>query len=218
MKKSLYIALAIVLAIFVISAPAMAKKAGEVKDDVYTDHDYKFSFKIPPGWSAKISKSKKPDRIVLTQKSYAVPQQFQGGVKEDYAQIPTVIVIADTTSLKVGEFVDSLLNDKFKSDQKKYFMRKMKLISRSHEIMKRREITVAGAKSIQLEARQQYTIEIPQEGSDKADVVTDFKGGAMFFTVRDGRIFIIYTIYEWYYNTLNLDLFYKRLIPGLKFE
>lgn len=218
MKKSLYITLAIVLAVFVISAPVVAKKAGKVKDDVYTDNNYKFSFKIPTGWSTKISKSKKPDRIILTQKSYAVPQQFQGGAKGDYAQIPTIIVIADTTSLKVDEFVDSLLDDKFKSDQKKYFMRKLKLISKSYEIMKRREITVAGAKSIQIEARQQYTIEIPQAGSDKADVVTDFKGGAIFFTVRDGRIFIIYMIYEWYYNKPNLDLFYKRLIPGLKFE
>ncbi|MCP4570588.1 MAG: hypothetical protein GY841_23635 [FCB group bacterium] len=217
MKKSYSLIMAIILALCLISAPVMAKKAGEIKDKVYTDKDYKFSMQIPEGWSTKIGKDNRPDRMALDEKSYPYPQHFQGGGKEDYAQIPMMIVLVDTCSIPVDKFLENLLDSKYKSGQKKYFMKKLRLISKTHEILKQKDITFHKAKAIQIEARQAYSIEVAERGSDRADVVSDFKGGAMFLTVRDGKIFVFHMIYEYTYNMQYQDTF-NRLISSLKFE
>ena len=216
MKKLLTITLAIVILFSFAVTPVMAKKAGEVKDDVYTDGTYGFSFKIPAGWSHKISSSKKPDRIVLSQKSYPVPRAFQEN--RDFAQIPTITLLADTTSETAEGFFNKLMDSKFKSKQKDYFMKKLRLISRPHEVLKKMEVIVQKAKTVQLEARQQYTVEVPQRGSDRADVFSDFKAGGLFLTVRDGNVFAIQIMYEHQYYAQYNDLFFKTLLGSLKFK
>ena len=217
MKKRYSLVLAIILAFCLISAPVMAKKAGKIKNNTFTDEKYNISLSFSPDWSGKAGKFKAPDRFMMDQKSYPSPRHFQGGGKEDYTQIPTFTLLVDTCSVPVDKFLENLLDSKFKSKQKKYFMKKLRLISKPHEILKQKDVTLAGAKAIHLEARQQYTMEVAEPGSDRADVVTDFKAGAMFLTVRDGNIYICHMIFEYTYNRQYLDTF-NRIIASLKFE
>ncbi len=216
MRRFVISIVTIFLVLFLFSMPVMAKKAGEVEDNIFTDSEYGFSLEVPQGWAYKIYSAKKPERIAMDQKSYPVPQAYQGG-NEDYAQIPMIIVLADTTSLGVDQFVAKMLDSEFDSKQKKYFMRRLRLISGQYEELKRKEVSIQDVKSIQLYARQQYTTEVPQRGSDKADVYTDFKAGVVFFYVRDGHVFIIHMIYEYQFNAQYSDLFDSKLIPSLKF-
>lgn len=217
MKKLLFIIFNLVLILSFAAIPAMAKKAGEIKDGIYTDDTYGFSFKVPAGWSDKISSAKKPDRIVLNQKSYPVPQEFQGD-NIDFAQVPTMIFLADTTSHVVDTFFEKFMDPEFKSKQKDYFYKKLRLISKPHEVLEKGEITIEKSKSLYIRARQQYTIEIPQRGSDRADIVSDFKSGAVFFTVRDNYVLVIQIIYEHQYDAQYKDLFFSTLLKSLKFN
>ena len=101
MRNLFGIVVVLFLVCLLCSPVAAGKKAGEIKDGVYTDATYNYTFKVPEGWGAKISSAKKPNRIVLSQKSYPIPRHFQGMGKEDYAQIPLIHVIADKTDVKV---------------------------------------------------------------------------------------------------------------------
>ncbi len=215
MKNTICLALTCLFVVTMIVAPASAKKAGEVKDDVYIDGNHKFSLKIPTGWGPTIKEEKSPLRLVLIQKSYPVPEQFQN--RRDYAQIPTISVLVDTTSLTVDQFTDNLLDPKTKSKQKTYFLRNMPLISKNHDVLKRSPVTAGDAKAIALEVRQEYSLEVAQPGSDMADVVQDYKSGQIYITVKNGLVYVIHGICEY-----KLSSSYKPIFDGafasLKFE
>lgn len=217
MKKSILIILASSLLFMVMFVPVSAKKVGEIKDGVYYDKENKFSFQTPEGWGAKIgSKSKKPLKITMTQQSYAVPQAFQGA-NFDYAQIPTIKVFADTTTLDVSTFIEKLKDPEFKSGQKKYCIRNLKLLSKPHEILKSRDITFIGQKAIILDVRQSYTIDIAGGGAGRAKQISDFKAGSILFTVRKGKIYMVHMITE-YQTSASYKSIYGALIGSLRFD
>ena len=216
MRRKLTLALLVVFVISLIGIPAQAKKAGEINDDVYTDTEYNFSFSIPAGWSTNVGKAGKVLRVNLDQTSAVPPRHFQGDLR-DYMQIPTIKVVVDTTSLTVEKFIDYLLDPEVKTKQKKGLMKYLPLISKDHEILKRSNVTFAGTKATMLEARQAYSMEVSARGSDRADVVNDYKYGSIFFTVRDGRVYIFHMICEYQTSGPLIDIF-NTMVSSLKFE
>ncbi len=224
MKRQVCIALAFLFMFSLITVPVQAKKAGEVKDKVYTDFTYAFSFSIPGKWSVQVKKSKSPLRLSMEERSPVPPQQFQGELR-DYMQIPMIKVLADTTSLTCDQFVKNMLDDEFKSKQKKFFMKSLNLISKPHDILKQSDMTFAGSKAIMIEARQPYSMEVSKRGgddasdrgSDRADVINDNKSGAIFLTVRDGHVIIFHMICE-YKTSLPLMGVFNNLVKSLKFN
>lgn len=219
--KYVSIAVTVVLIIVFIGTPVEAKKAGEVKDNIYRDSDYDFSMQIPDGWSTSIKNAKYALRMTMDQKSPVPPQQFQGNLR-DYMQIPTMAVIVDTTSLGATELFDSLLSSSFESKQKKFMDKYLKIVSRPYNVVKRKEVTFAGQVAIFFEARQPYEITVAKEvtpnqpASDKADVVNDNKYGTIFLTVRGGHVYLISMICEYRTSEAILDM-YNRMIASLKF-
>lgn len=204
------------LALFLLTAiPSMAEKSGVVENDVYTDSQYGFSFTVPAGWSTKMKDAIQVLRISMMQTSPVAPSQF-GDTLRDYMQVPTMAVMVDTTSLGVDQFINNLLDNDFKSKQKKGLMKNLDLIVKPHEILKRKDITFQGQKATIVEVRQAYSLEVSARGSDRASIVNDFKSGSMFFTVRDGRIFIIHIICEYQTSSAVLQAF-ETVISSLKF-
>jgi len=215
MKYTLCVMVAVGLFCILIAVPAFAIKSGEVKDNVYTDTDYKFSFKVPDGWGVDVKNSKSAVRVTMTQNSAPVPQQFQGG-GEDYAQIPTLAVLVDTTSVTADQFLKNLTDPKFKSEQKKFFMQKLTIISKPFDVQNEKSLNAVGGAAKSVQYKQRYTVEVNERGSDKADVITDYKGGAIFAVVKDGKIYIFHIIYEYQYNAQYLGLF-DAAVGSLKF-
>jgi hypothetical protein len=206
----------LVFLVTLISVPVYAKKAGEVKEGIYTDVSHNFSFEVPSKWSIQVKKEKSALRLAMEEKSPVPPQQFQGELR-DYMQIPTIKVLVDTTSLTCEKFIEMLLDPKFKSKQKKFIMKSLSLISRPHEILKSSDITFGGIKATMLTARQAYTMEVSQRGSDRADVINDHKMGAIFFTIREGKVFIFHMICEYKTSGPLLGTF-DAVISSLKFN
>jgi len=214
-KRFVYVAVTVCFVVTLWAVPGFTKQAGEIKDGVYTDTDYQFSLKVPVGWSAKVKEAKSALRLAMDQTSADPPKQFTGDLR-DYMQIPTVVVIVDTTSLTVGQFIDNLLSPKFESKQKSGMLRLLKLISKPHEILKRSEVTFEDASATMIEARQPYEMEVSARGSDRAIVVNDHKYGSMFFTVRDGRVYVIHLICEYQTSSPIVEV-YNAMIGSLKF-
>lgn len=207
------------MAIFILSItglPVYAKKAGTIKDNLFTDANHGFSFEIPGGWSAKVSKKgKMPLRAVVLQKSYPVPRALQGF--EDYAATPTITVMVDTTSLKPSDFIAYLRDSKSKSKQKKYMLGKLKIISRLHDVMNKKKLTFAKAKAYMEVYKQVYELEVAVGGSDRAEVINDYYSGAIFCTVRDGKAYIFHFICEREFYAPNEQIF-MGMINSIKFE
>ena len=95
-------------------------------------------------------------------------------------------------------------------------MKNLDLIVKPHDILKRKDITFQDQKATVVEVRQAYSLEVSARGSDRASVVNDFKSGSMFFTVRDGRVFIIHIICEYQTSSGVLQAF-ETVINSLKF-
>jgi hypothetical protein len=203
---------------FVVSltgVSAYAKKAGEVKDDIYFDSKFDISFKLPEGWSNKVKRDKSVLRLTVTQTSPVPPRHFQGN-KQDYMQIPSINLFVDTTSLTVDEFVEGLQDSESKSKQFKYLRGKIKIISRPFEVFSQKSITFRGQKTSIMTFRQAYMMEVATGGSDRADVINDYKSGSLFCTVRDGHVFIIDMVCEYQTSKPLFDVF-NALVETISF-
>ncbi len=216
MKKAVYMILLAGLAIMVISAPAWAKKAGEVKDGKYIDGDYKFSFTVPDGWGVDIKQSKSPLRLVMTQNQAPIPQHFLNG-GEDYAQTPTMVVFADTTSLTAEQFLNALNDSNVKSEQKKFFLQKLTIITKPHDVLKEKDITIAGIPAKVGEYKQLYQVDVSVRGTDKSNQVTNYKGGSIFIGVKNNMVYLFYIIFEYQYNNQYIGIF-NAILGTLKIE
>ena len=76
MKKLILACLVLALLVPSLQARPPKEKAGKVKDQLYTDKKYNFSFSIGKGWKYKVQFDKEKFRIVLTQSSYETPPQL----------------------------------------------------------------------------------------------------------------------------------------------
>jgi hypothetical protein len=216
MRKGVIATVAFCFVLCLLAMPAAAKKAGEIKDNVYTDSDYGFSFQVPSGWSVNIKASKSALRLAMNQTSPIPPRHFEGDLR-DYMQIPVISVLVDTCSVPVDTFIHRLQDAGYKSKQKEYFMTQLKLISKPHEIMKSKDVTLGSDKGTILQVRQAYMTEVAQRGSDRADVINDYKAGSVLFTVRGGHVYIFHMICEYQSSEPILTLF-DAMINSLKFS
>ncbi|MCK5126467.1 MAG: hypothetical protein KAR42_09445 [candidate division Zixibacteria bacterium] len=218
MNRILMVALVLVFALGLFNAPVLAKKVGKITDNVFTDDNHKFSITTFEGWSTKVgSKSKLPLRLTMLEKSFPVPQAYQGGGKEDFAQIPTIRVLVDTCSTTAEQFIENLLDSKFKSKQKKFFRKNLKLISRPHEVLKKTQATIQDQKAVIYSIRQAYRNEVAQSGSDRADIINDFIAGYILYTVRDGKIYVATMLME-YKTSASYNTKWNELLSSLKFD
>ena len=217
MKKMIIFWLVAML-VLIIAVPAMAKKVGEIKDNVYIDNTYKFSLATFDGWSTNIgSKDKSPLRLTMFEKSYPVPQEYQGGGKEDFAEIPTIRVLVDTCSSTVDTFIAQLNDPKFESPQKKFFLKNIKILNKDHSVLTNSTVTLQDTKAVAVGLRQTYSREVAQAGSDRADVINGELGGNIFYLVRDGKIYVISYLAE-YQNFIDFAAKWKALLDSLKFD
>ena len=124
-------------------------KAGKVVDRVFTDKKYNFQLTITDLWKYKVNKNKNNFRLVLTKAKYEIPSDYKDA--PDYTMIPRINVFADTTSLSVPAFIDSLLSDSFKSKQKKEIYKEFEILSSSGG---------SGMKKEKIRPRKSRTLEI----------------------------------------------------------
>ncbi len=206
--------------ILTLMAPALqarkAKKAGDVMEGTYTDGEYNFSLNVPDAWNSSVKKGKGHVRLVLTKKEYEIPVAFQHAPA--YTTVPKVTVYADTTAMDVNVFVDSVMADAYKSDQKKEMLQEFKILYGDYKHKKRTRLTVDGVDGVIISGEQRYTIQVQRAGSesDKGDVVTDFYSGAVLFARKGTTIIMMHFICEKkYYDHLEQE--FLGLVNGLKF-
>jgi hypothetical protein len=208
MKKLILACL--VLALFVPSLQARKKKeeAGKVKDLVYTDKKYDFSFSINKGWKSAVQLDKENFRVVLTQRSYETPHDYLNAT--EYTKVPRIVVYADTSSISVLVFLDSLVSGTYSSDQKKEILKEFEIIDeqaveegteRDKTVTrKRRTITIGEQAAALWEGKANYrkyvSTSISAIGGKR---VYGAYGGGIVVAKKDNTIVLFHVISEWDY-------------------
>jgi hypothetical protein len=111
-----------------VDARRAKDRAGKIKDGVYTDKKYNFQLTLNDGWKCKVGENNKNYRLTLTQKTFEIPPHYSDS--KDYTKVPRTVVYVDTSSMGVSQFIDSLLSESFKSDQKKAVYKEFEILNK----------------------------------------------------------------------------------------
>jgi len=223
MFKRLFTGFLILVLAVNIAGARKRSRAGKIDDGIYTDAKYNFSFSINGNWDTSIKKGNKPVRITLVKKEYDIPMHFQH--VPSYTMIPKITIYADTTSLGLKQFVDSLLADKYKSPQKKAILNEFKLLYGDFTLKKNSKKIIGDLVGHKISGEQKYTIRVSSSGAGgdemsgtfgDYDVVSDFYAGSVFFAKNGNMIVMMHFICEArYFETLDLE--FEKIIKTFKF-
>ena len=137
MKRLIITVIIMLMMVPVAEAGRKKKKTGKVKDGVYTDLKHNFNFTLDENWKIKVGKAPSKFRFALTQKKYGIPPDYTN--TPDMTKTPSFVLFADTTTLGIFPFLDSLLSDTYKSDQKKEILKKFDFLAERDIIPKGRD-------------------------------------------------------------------------------
>ncbi len=216
MKKVMILLLMVVSVVSIADARKRKSKAGEISGGVYTDSKYGFSLVISDKWDTSIKNDDSKVRLILIKKQYDIPNEYRHA--PTYTQVPKVIVYVDTSSLPTPVFADSLISDKFKSDQKNEMLQEFKLLFGDFVREKSSKISIGDVEGIRVSGERRYTLNVQRQGidGDMADLVTNYYGGSMFFIKKDKTLIIFHFICEKAYFAAE-DADFTKLIESFKF-
>jgi len=215
MKRLLLFALVLLLAVPAVEAGRKRKKAGKLDDSVFTDEKYEFSLTVHENWKARIRKDKDSYRLVLTQKNYGIPPDYQR--VPDYTRVPRLAIFADTSTAGVYPFLDSLLSDSYKSDQKKSVVKECEILFESELVpMGRKRAEIGGSSAVIWQGKSKYMKEIQETaGSVAGKRVYGAYGGAIIVTKKENVIVLFHVMCEWqFYESVMSEV--MSIVTSLK--
>ena len=192
-----------------VSAGRKKDKAGSVSDRVYQDKKYSFQLKLSDGWKYKVRKNKDAFRLVLTQNNFEIPPYYLDA--PDYTQIPRTVVYVGETNMSVDMFIDSLVNEDYRSDQKKELMKEFDILNdqSAGSGMTREKLVTRKKKRMQLgdlkgmfwTGQVKYRNEVSESSSSisAGKRVYGAFGGLIVAIKKDNNIIVFHTVCEWTY-------------------
>ncbi|MDD3731447.1 MAG: hypothetical protein PHU88_03625 [candidate division Zixibacteria bacterium] len=199
MKKLLIIISIILIVVPFAEARRKVKKAGEINNNVYIDNDYGFKLTLNNEWNSRIRKGEENYRLVLVKKNYDIPMEYKDA--PDYTQVPRIIVYADTSSIPILAFIDSLMSDSYKSEQKKNILKEFEILNESDLIPKgRKPISIGKSQSqgFQWLAQAKYTKEVATSAASLGGQrVYSSYGGAIVAINNNNTILLFHLMCEY---------------------
>jgi len=217
--KKLTIVVASFFLLFLSATGSFAKeKTGEVKDNTYTDS--KFGFQITGLQNWKVKKEGEPSlvRVFMTQKNYKV-STVPGASKYNTA-IPTILVLADTTSLSLEQVDTCLIKTGKGLDNQDDFAIKLDLI-RNSEIVEFHDIAVDSITAREYVLKKPYKktgedprVRDPIFGSQV--IIEDFLAGRVILFKKGRNLFVVQFSCEREFFYPN-DSEFQKIIGSWKF-
>lgn len=199
LRRLMFAALILLMAAQVAEARRRTPPAGDIKDDVYTDSKYGFTLKIHENWKPSVNKEDDKARLVLAQRKYDIPLDYQN--VPHYTWVPTLTVFADSSSMNVHVLIDSLLNDEFDSELKDDIKKEFELLSQREVIAKGRTRWEVGDESgVIWTAQSPYVKEVATSASSLGGKrVSSSYGGMIAAVEHDGVTYLFMLMCEWPY-------------------
>ncbi|KAA3631585.1 MAG: hypothetical protein DWP97_12695 [Calditrichaeota bacterium] len=225
MKRIIIAILLVIMAIPVADAARKRKKAGKVKDYVYTDAIYNFKLTLNEGWKYKVQKEKETSRLILSKVDYGIPPEYQSA--PDYTKIPRMVVAVVETNMSAVEFIDSLASESFDSDQKKELTKEFEILNvlggsgftpEDLIVRGRGGYEVNGVRGGEWEGEVRYTNEVAVSASSIGGKrVKGSYGGYIVALKKDNTLVLFHMICEYnYFDEIKQAT--EKIINTLKFE
>lgn len=205
MKKRMVTLLIILASVSSVFAARQKDLSGKVENNVFTDKKYGYSMTLNDNWKYTLQKNDDNYRLLLIQRNYEIPAGYINA--PDYTQIPRIVLWTDTTSLHPFAFLDSLVGESWRTEQKKELMREFEILNAMPAAGSRREaaiprgrkpVDVGGEQGLLWQARSKYAKEIETSaGSLAATLVNGSYGGAIVAVKKNDRIFVFHLMTEW---------------------
>ena len=203
MRKLIYtvsiMALICMLLVPAVDAGRKVKKTGKVVDNVFTDGKYLFNIALDKEWKTSTQKADNAIRLILTQKNYASPTYYIN--TPDYTRVPVIAIYADTSSMDIGAFIDSLASETYESDQKKDVLKEFEILYEPELVPQdKKRFKINGLKAYSWKARAMYTEEVSTSASSIGGKrVKGSYGGAIVGVKKDNLMIVFHVICEWQY-------------------
>jgi hypothetical protein len=206
--------------ILLVMNPCFAKKekTGEIKKDVYTDDKFDFQITVLPNWKVKVQKEPSCLRVLMTQKNYKVSKT--PGASQYTTAIPTILVLADTTSLSLAEVETCLFQKCEKLEDKNDCIIKLDLIPNSEylgigDVM----IDSLPARMYTLEQKYKKTVEDLRERTSPMGntvIIEDFLAGHVILFKKENNIYMVqFSCEREFFAPTNEE--FQKIIKSWKF-
>lgn len=193
--KAMIVGLTLIALILSGMNSCFAKKenTGEVKKNTYTDAKFGFQITSLSNWKVKTQKEPSSLRVVLTQKNYKISEN---SVSAQSTAIPTILILADTTSLSLAEVESCLFQKCEKLKNRDDYMLKLDLIPNS-ENLGTGDVTIADlpARMYTLQQKYERVVEDIRELSSSPSggtvIIEDFLAGHVILFKKGNNLYMV---------------------------
>ena len=220
MKKTilLTVTFSLILMLFQFSF-AQKKSTGKLEGNVFADKRFGYNLTFLSNWKLKTEKEPSLVRASLTKKNYEADRSTRFASHE--VNIPTILIMADTTNLTLEQFSEGLLKNNKKLTNRPEYVLKLDFSTESEKV-EEREILVDSVKAKMLTFRKTYfkTLEDPRKLSENGEgnvIVEDFLVGYLLLFKRESNIFVVQFSCERQFIGPNHKEF-ATIMDGWKFE
>lgn len=219
--RNLLIRLGVLLVLFllILPHPSKAENTGELKKNVYTDAKFGFQLIGLDNWKMKSDKEPSLLRLVMTQKNYKASNI--PGSTQYTTSIPTIIILADTTSLTLKQVEQSLLEQKGFLANRNEFLMKLDLIANS-EYLEIHDITVDSIPARDYTLKQAYKktgedIRVHDSMYGSKVIINDFLAGHVVLFKKDRNVYVIqFSCEREFFYPNNVE--FQKILASWKFS
>lgn len=195
-----------------------AENAGKVEKNIYTDSRFGFQVTALNNWKVKSEKEPSLNRVVMTQKNYKTTN-MPGGSSYNSA-VPTILILADTTSLSLKQVEESLLDKNGYLSKKSEFMMKLDLIPNS-EYVEIHDIIVDSIPARDYTIKQPYKktgedLRVHDSMYGTSVIIQDYLAGHVVLFKKDKNIYVIQFTSEREFFYPN-DAEFQKIMDSWKF-
>ncbi|OGC94282.1 MAG: hypothetical protein A2142_03685 [candidate division Zixibacteria bacterium RBG_16_48_11] len=222
MRRNLMLVTLLGLALLLSSAVwAKKEKTGVLDKDVFTDSLKKYQLTVPYNWRAKPEKEPSLLRATL-QKIKLEPPRAGSSQGYDLGErfIPTIKILADTTSLSLERFCELLLAGKDGLARENEYLMKLDLLIQS-ELKSEQKIKLGEQEGVKYTFQKKYLKQVrdPREkigGTIQNVTVEESLLGYLILTKKNNQVFMIQCLGE--RDTFEFeDQDYQKLLASWKF-
>jgi len=219
MKKLLV--LSIIFFFVILSATnsyPKAEKTGKAEKNIYTDSKFSFQITGLKNWKVKTQKEPSLVRVIMTQKNYKVSSI--PGASRYTTTVPSILVLADTTSLSLKQVEKCLLQDGKLLQNKADFIIKLDLIPNS-EHLAIHDVIIDSVPAIDNTIKQPYK----KTGEDIRErdpiygssvIIQDFLAGHVILFKKGKNIYVVqFSCEREFYYPTNSE--FQKIIGSWKF-
>lgn len=220
MKKILILTMTFIFVFLgATSSNAKAEKTGKVEKNVYTDSQFGFQITGLKNWKVKDRKEPSLVRVIMTQKNFKV--STIPGASQYTTAIPTILVLADTTSLSLKQVEESLLKEGKLLQKRDEFMIKLDLISNS-EYLEIHDVMIDSVPARDYTLKQPYKktgedIRVRDPIFGSSVIIKDFLAGHVILFKKEKNIYIVqFSCEREFYYPSNSE--FQKIMDSWKFS